>query len=100
MDHLNRPDRSGADAFASDTMSGFRQAVIAVLGKAPPFDLHRLKAEQARLAKRHQQLGGCDDAVAMWKALGIKDPEAIRDMDDEPLVKIADRLKEANHDAR
>ena len=96
----NRRLIGGADAFASNSMSGFRKAVIAVLGKAPPFDLHTLKAEQARLAKRHQHLSGCDDAVAMWKVLGIKDPEAIRDMGDEPLVKIADRLQEANHDAR
>ena len=96
----NRRLIGGADAFASDTMSGFRKAVIAVIGKAPSFNLATLKAEQARLARRREQLGGCDDAVGMWKALGISDPEAIRDMGDGPFVKIADGVKEANHDAR
>ena len=96
----NRRLIGGADAFASDTMSGFRKAALAVLGKAPSFDRATLKAEQARLARRHHHLGGCDDAVGMWKVLGISDPEAVRDMDDGPFVKIADSVKEANHDAR
>ncbi len=96
----NRRLIGGADAFASDTMNGFRTAAIAVLGKAPPFDLDSLRAEQARLARRHQRLGQCDDAVAMWKALGIKDPETIRDMDVVPFIAVADSLTEANHDAR
>ena len=96
----NRRLIGGADAFARDTMGGFRSAAIAALGKAPAFDLKTLKAEQARLAARHQALSGCDDAVSMWKALGITDPMAIRDMDDGPFVRIANGLKEANHDAR
>ncbi len=96
----NRRLIGGADAFAADTMGGFREAAIAALGKVPPFDLRTLKAEQARLAARHAKLDGCDDAVGMWRALGIKDPAAIRDMDGAAFVRIADGLKEANHDAR
>jgi len=96
----NRRLIGGADAFAADTMDGFREAAIAALGKVPPFDLKTLKAEQARLAARRKKLGGCDDAVGMWKALGIKDPKAIRDMDGDDFAKIADGLKGANHDAR
>ena len=96
----NRRLIGGADAFAADTMGGFRKAAIAILGKVPPFDLRTLKAEQARLAARRKKLGGCDDAVGMWRALGIKDPKAILDMDGNGFVKIADGLKGANHDAR
>jgi len=96
----NRRLIGGADAFAADTMDGFREAAIAALGKVPPFDLKTLKAEQARLAARRKKLGGCDDAVAMWKALGIKDPKAVRDMDGDAFKGIADGLKGANHDAR
>jgi hypothetical protein len=36
----------------------------------------------------------------MWKILGIKDPEAIRDMDAKAFAALADDIKEANHDAR
>ncbi len=81
-------------------MSGFRNAAIAMLGKSPSFELATLKAEQSRLAARHKSLGGCDDAVGMWTVLGIKDPASIRDMDGNTFAGIADRLKEANHDAR
>ncbi len=96
----NRRLIGGADAFAPDTMGGFREAAIKVLGKVPAFDLQTLKAEQARLATRHASLGGCDDAVGMWKALGIKDPAAIRDMDNSSFDKIVHGVKEASHDAR
>ena len=96
----NRRLIGGADVFAPDTMDGFRMAAKAVFGKAPQFDLKTLKAEGKRLAARYQQLGACDDAVSMWKALGIKDPAAIRDMGDAAFIQIADSLKEANHDAR
>ena len=96
----NRRLIGGADAFARDTMSGFREAAIAVLGRAPPFDLKTLKSEQARLAARHRTLGPCHDALGMWRAIGIEDPEAIRDMQDGPFVEIADGVQGANHDAR
>ncbi len=96
----NRRLIGGADAFAPDSMSGFRQAALAALGQAPAFDLATLQAEQARLATRHRALGGCEDALALWTALGIEDPAAIRDMDDGPFVAIADGLRQANHDAR
>ncbi len=96
----NRRLIGGADAFAADSMAGFRQAAIAALDAVPPFELATLRAEQVRLAARHRRLGGCDDAVAMWQALGIKDPATIRDMDHAPFVAIADKLREANHDAR
>ena len=96
----NRRLIGGADIFAPDTMDGFRAAAKAVLGKAPPFDLKTLKAEGRRLSARYQKLGLCDDAASMWKALGIKDPKAIRDMGNAAFIQIADSLKEANHDAR
>ena len=96
----NRRLIGGADAFVPDTMGGFREAAIKVLGKVPAFDLQTLKAEQARLATRHASLGRCDDAVGMWKALGIKDPAAIRDMDDGSFDRIVHGVKEASHDAR
>ena len=96
----NRRLIGGADAFARDTMNGFRAAALAVLDKVPPLDLATLNAEQARLAHRRERLGSSNDAVGMWKALGIKNPEAIRDMDDDDFIEVADSVKDANHDAR
>ena len=96
----NRRLIGGADAFAPDTMDGFRSATVAALTKVPPFDLKTLQAESKRLRARRKRLGGCEDAVAMWRALSIKDPDSIRDMDHDDFIAIASSLKEANHDAR
>jgi malonate decarboxylase beta subunit len=81
-------------------MEGFRAAAIAILAKVPAFDLKTMQAEQERLAERQDRFGACDDAVSMWRILGIKDPEAIRDMDSKEFAALASGIKEANHDAR
>jgi malonate decarboxylase beta subunit len=96
----NRRLIGGADAFAEDSMDGFRTAAEAILAKVPSFDLKTMQAEQERLRVRQQRLGACDDAVSMWRILGIKDPEAVRDMDGKDLTALANGIKEANHDAR
>jgi malonate decarboxylase beta subunit len=96
----NRRLIGGADAFAEDSMEGFRAAAEAVLAKVPSLDLKTMQAEQERLTARQQQLGACDDAVSMWRILGIKDPKAVRDMDGKDLTALANGIKEANHDAR
>jgi malonate decarboxylase beta subunit len=96
----NRRLIGGADAFAEDSMEGFRAAAKALLAKPPAFDLKTMQAEQERLAARHKRLGACDDAVSMWRVLGIKDPEAVRDMNSTDFTALANNIKEANHDAR
>ena len=96
----NRRLIGGADAFAEDSMDGFRAAAEAVLAKVPSFDLKTMQAEQERLTARQQRLGACNDAVSMWRILGIKDPAAVRDMDGKDLTALANGIKEANHDAR
>jgi malonate decarboxylase beta subunit len=89
-----------ADAFTDDTMEGFRAAAQAQIKQSKPLDLAVLQAEQARLVRRQQQFGDCDDAIAMWKIMGIEYPEAVSDMDTEPFVKLVASIKDANHDAR
>jgi malonate decarboxylase beta subunit len=96
----NRRLIGGADAFAEDSMAGFRAAAMALLAKVPAFNLKTMQAEQERLAARQEKFGACDDAVSMWRVLGIKDPEAIRDMDCKDFAQLASSIKEANHDAR
>jgi malonate decarboxylase beta subunit len=96
----NRRLIGGADAFAEDSMEGFREAAIALLGKVPAFDLKTMQAEQERLASRQEKFGACDDAISMWRKLDIKNPEAIRDMNGKDFATLANTIKEANHDAR
>jgi malonate decarboxylase beta subunit len=96
----NRRLIGGADAFAEDSMEGFRAAAQSLLARIPAFDLKTMQAEQERLTARQKRFGGCDDAVSMWRILGIKDPEAVRDMDSKAFSALANSIKEANHDAR
>jgi malonate decarboxylase beta subunit len=96
----NRRLIGGADAFAEDSMDSFRAAAKALLAKVPAFDLKTMQAEHERLATRQKRFGACDDAVSMWRILGIKEPEAIRDMDTKDFAALANSIKEANHDAR
>jgi malonate decarboxylase beta subunit len=96
----NRRLIGGADAFAEDSMEGFRSAAKSLMTKVPAFNLETMQAEHERLAARQQRLGACDDAVSMWRVLGIKEPEAIRDMDTKDFAALANDIKEANHDAR
>jgi malonate decarboxylase beta subunit len=96
----NRVLIGGADAFAKATIDGFREAIKLVMGTAPAFDLKTLQAEQKRLQARVQKFGDCDDAVSMWRKLGIKHPEAVRDMDDDAFLELAHSMKETAHDAR
>jgi malonate decarboxylase beta subunit len=96
----NRRLIGGADAFAEDSMAGFRAAALALLAKVPVFDLKTMQAEQERLTVREEKFGACDDAVSMWRVMGIKDPEAIRDMDSKDFAALASSIKDANHDAR
>jgi malonate decarboxylase beta subunit len=96
----NRRLLGGADAFAEDSMAGFRAAAKTLMAKVPAFDLDTMQAEQERLAARQKRLGACDDAVSMWRILGIKEPEAIRDMNSKDFTALANSIREANHDAR
>jgi malonate decarboxylase beta subunit len=96
----NRRLIGGADAFTADAMDGFRAATKAVLAHVPKFDLATLQAEQARLAERQTILGGCEDAISMWKILGIDHPEAISAMDNDAFIALAKGIKGASHDAR
>lgn len=90
----------GADAYVDDTMDGFRAAALSLMDRAPPFELATLRAEQARLAARRTVLGACTTAAEIWTAVGLDDPEAVRDMDDEAFTAAAAAAKGADHDAR
>src|ERR1700723_1911320 len=92
----NRRLIGGADAFAEDSMEGFRSAAKSLMTKVPAFNLETMQGEHERLAARQERLGACDNAVSMWRVLGIKEPEAIRDMDNKDFVVLANSIREAN----
>jgi malonate decarboxylase beta subunit len=90
----------GADAFVEDSMEGFRAAATLLLTTVPAFDLKTMQAEHERLRERQRLFATCADAVSMWRTLGIKEPEAIRDMDTKTFAALANSIKGVNHGAR
>ncbi|PDQ22720.1 biotin-independent malonate decarboxylase subunit beta [Mesorhizobium sanjuanii] len=90
----------GADAYADDTVAGFRKTALILMERAPAFDLATLQAEQARLAARAQRFGACESAAQMWKALAIPDAQSVRNMDDEAFTALVAGVGGADHDAR
>jgi malonate decarboxylase beta subunit len=89
----------GADHYVKRSIRDFREAVIALIPHAPPFDLATLKAEQQRLEERLEHFGDCRDALEIWRKAKLSDPERIADITDDAFLCIQ-RTRGANHDAR
>jgi malonate decarboxylase beta subunit len=89
----------GADRYVKGRIQDFREAAIALIPHAPPFELGTLKAEQRRLAERLQRFGDCRDALEIWRKAGLPEPERIAEIADDALLAIQ-RPKGADHDAR
>lgn len=100
MGGKNRRLLGAADAFTEDTVQGFRDAALALLGLVAPFGLGRLKAEQVRLADRLQSFGTCEDAVDIWAAEGIAHAETIPDLPADQFISVANRIGRTSRDAR
>lgn len=90
----------GADAFADDTAQAFRDAALKLLGSVSGFELDTLKHEQARLEQRLRDFGGCADAVDIWRAQGVSDPDSIPSLPADAFIAIAEKVGRTSHDAR
>ncbi|MDR7040262.1 malonate decarboxylase beta subunit [Methylobacterium sp. BE186] len=90
----------GADTFVDDTVAAFREAALALIGRAPAFDLATLEAEQARLERRLADFGECRDATEIWSRLGVNDPAAVPGLTAADFHALVAGLRETGHDAR
>jgi len=88
------------DRFTDDTIQAFRDAALELLHSAGTFGIATLLAEQARLEQRLQRFGTCRDAVEIWAALGILEPESIPAMPADQFIALADACARVGRDAR
>ncbi len=100
MGGKNRRLLGVANAFADDSIESFRAATLALIERAPRFDLASMQAEQARLEQRLERFGAAKDATEIWSDLGIQRPETIPDLTTEAFIKVVESLKEQDYDAR
>jgi malonate decarboxylase beta subunit len=66
-----------ADLLVEDDPAAFREAAGALAAAPRPLALERCEAEQARLERRLAAVGGCRDAVEVWRAAGIAAPDRL-----------------------
>lgn len=76
------------DALVEDDVRAFRDATIAALGQGRPVTLEALEIEHALLAARLAEVpestwsdGREDDAVRLWRRLGVPDAAQVPEMD-------------------
>ncbi len=68
------------DQLVDDDVQAFREAAVRALDSGCPLTLQSLQREQGLLAQRLQDGAGVDDAVDLWRQLGIAQAAAVPDM--------------------
>lgn len=89
-----------AQAFAEDSIGGFREAALAEASRAVRFGPDAMRAEQARLERRLSRFGDCADSTDVWTRLGAADAASIPELDALSFQALAAKLSEDAHDAR
>jgi malonate decarboxylase beta subunit len=89
-----------AQVFADDSMASFRAAALHLIEHAPALDVDTLQAEQTRLERRIGRFGACQDAIDIWRAVGVADPQAVPALSYAAFVALTAQLQECPHAAR
>jgi malonate decarboxylase beta subunit len=100
MGGKNRRLLGAAEVFTEDTVQGFRDAALELLGLVGAFGLDKLNAEQVRLADRLRSFGSCADATDVWAAEGIAHAETVPDLPADQFIALASKIGRTSHDAR
>jgi malonate decarboxylase beta subunit len=69
-----------ADQIVPDDVRAFRDAAVRALGASQPLTLAGLQAEHQRLVQRLVDGIGVDDAVELWRNIGIADAAQVPDL--------------------
>ncbi|TCR73390.1 biotin-independent malonate decarboxylase subunit beta [Rhizobium sp. BK376] len=82
-----------ASALVSDEIAAFRQQAIYGLSSGSVLNLDEVETEQMRLKDRLARFEASHDALDMWAALGVPNPDAIPLFDVKEFHKTADSLR-------
>jgi len=73
------------DWLVEDDLQAFRGLAIELLGQSKVLTLQSLLDEQQMLTDRLAEVGECDEAIEIWRRLGVQSPDQVADMDVEQL---------------
>lgn len=86
-----------ADAIVPDDVAAFREAAIGFLGDAQPLTLQGMVDEHAMLARRIACIAESDDALDIWRALGIEDARAVPLAEIPAFLEMAETARKVSH---
>jgi malonate decarboxylase beta subunit len=83
-----------AQTFVKDQIQDIRNALMQYFNKPIPINLDTVMAEHQHLGERLRKYGKAEDALDIWRDLGIPNPEDIPSLDFDAFMKIANQVRE------
>lgn len=77
------------DALVRDDIAAFRAAAIEALHEGQPLSMQTVTQEHHTLAQRLENFGDCNDALDIWRKLGLENPERLPLLELEPFLAAA-----------
>ena len=84
------------DWLVEDDLEAFRGLAIELLGQSKVLTLQSLLEEQQMLTDRIVEVGECDEAIEIWRRLGVQSPDQVAGLDVEQLRVLMASRGEAN----
>lgn len=84
-----------ANTLVGDDIDAFRAAAIGLLDTPAGLTLDDIEREHAMLQARWSQFHACDDAVDIWRKLGVPDPNAVAMMPADEFMRMAEPCRRA-----
>lgn len=81
------------DALVADDMTAFCAAALARLSAPAGLSLEAVEAEHQLLRERWTAFSSADDALPIWRDLGVRAPEAVPLLEAEAFVAMADECR-------
>jgi len=83
-----------AQAFVKDEIQDIRNALMQYFNKPIPINFDTVMAEHQHLGERLKKYGKAEDALDIWRDLGIVNPADIPSLDFDAFMKIANQVRE------
>jgi len=81
------------ELLVADTTRAFRAAALALLAQRGGLELEDVEREHSFLRRRWERFGACDDALDIWRGLGVADPSSVPLLGTEEFVDLARPLR-------
>jgi malonate decarboxylase beta subunit len=83
-----------AQNFVRDSVGDIRNALLPYFNKPIPINLDSVITEHQHLGARLRKYGKAEDAMDIWRDMGITNPADIPSLDFDAFMKIANRVRE------